>query len=66
MGEEEKTMYSSVFFLLKTTINMYLKLEIRVACRVFLAFKYVVIIFFFETKLMIIYICIKEILKTHV
>ena len=38
---------ASVFFLLN------LKLEIRVACREFLAFKYVVIVFF-ETKQMII------------
>ena len=44
---------------------MYLKLEIRVACREFLAFKYVVIVFF-GTKQMIIYICTLEILKTQV
>ena len=49
----------------KKTINTYLKLEIRVACREFLAFKYVVIVFF-EIKQMIIYICTSEILKTHV
>ena len=36
---------ASIFFFLKT-INTYLKLEIRVACREFLAFKYVVIVFF--------------------
>ena len=36
-------------------LNMYLKLEIRVACREFLVFKYVVIVFF-ETKKMIIFI----------
>ena len=55
---------ASVFFSEKT-INTYLKLEIRVACREFLAFKYVVIVFF-ETKQMIIYICTLEILKTRV
>ena len=44
---------ASVFFLEKT-INMYLKLEIRVGYMEFLAFKYIVIIFF-ETKQMIIY-----------
>ena len=38
---------------LKKTINTYLKLEIRLVCREFVAFKYV-IIFFFETKQMII------------
>ena len=37
---------SICFFLLKTTINTYLKLEIRVVCREFFAFKYVVIVFF--------------------
>ena len=36
---------ASVFFS-KKTINTYLKLEIRVACREFLALKYVVIVFF--------------------
>ena len=35
---------ASIFF--QKTINMYLKLEIRVACWEFLAFKYVVIVFF--------------------
>ena len=57
---------------------MYLKLEIRVACSEFLAFKYVFIVIFeekknakiylhfFETKQMIIYICTLEILKTLV
>ena len=54
---------ASVFF--EKDENTYLKLEIRVACREFLAFKYVVIVFF-ETKQMIIYICRSEILKTHV
>ena len=44
---------------------MYLKLEICVACREYLAFKYVVIVFF-EIKQMIIYICTSEILKTRV
>ena len=44
---------------------MYLKLEICVACREFLAFRYVVSVFF-VTKQMIIYICTSEILKTHV
>ena len=39
---------ASVFFS-KKTINTYWKLEIRVACREFLAFKYVVIVIF-ETK----------------
>ena len=53
---------ASVFF--EKTINTYLKLEIRVACREFFAFKYVVI-GFFETKQMIIYICTLEILNTH-
>ena len=38
--------YFSVCFVSKKTINTYLKLEIRVACREFLAFKYVVIVFF--------------------
>ena len=54
---------ASIFF--QKTINMYLKLEIRVACWEFLAFKYVVIVFF-EIKQMIIYICTSEILKTCV
>ena len=39
---------ASVFFS-KKIINMYLKLEILVACREFLAFKYVVIIFLNKT-----------------
>ena len=43
----------------------YLKLEIRVVCREFLAFKHVVIVFS-ETNQMIVYICISEILKTRV
>ena len=38
--------FSICLFLSKKTINMYLKLEIRVACREFLAFNYVVIVFF--------------------
>ena len=33
-------------FFFKKTINTYLKLEYRVVCREFLAFKYVVIVFF--------------------
>ena len=41
--------YFSICFVSKKTINTYLKLEIRVACREFLAFKYVVI-FFFRNK----------------
>ena len=49
----------------KKTINMYLKLEIRVGYREFLAFKYIVIIFL-ETKQMIIYICTSEIFTTRV
>ena len=36
---------ASVFFS-KKTINTYLKLKIRVACREFLAFNYLVIVFF--------------------
>ena len=36
-----------LFFFSKKTINTYLKLEIRVECREFLAFKYVV---FFGTQ----------------
>ena len=44
---------------------MYLKLEVRVVCREFLAFKYVVIVFF-ETKQMIINIFTSEILNTRV
>ena len=52
-------------FFSKKTINTYLNLEIRVACREFLAFKYVVIVFF-ETKQMIIYNCPSDILKTRV
>ena len=39
---------ASVFF--KKTINTYLKLEICVACREFIAFKYVFILFFFPNK----------------
>ena len=38
--------YSSICFFSKKTINMFLKLEICVACREFFAFKYVVIVFF--------------------
>ena len=60
-----QNVYFSICFFSKKTINTYLKLKIRVACREFLAFKYVVIVFF-ETKQMIIYICTSEILKTHV
>ena len=44
---------------------MYLKLEICVACREFLDFKYI-FIDFFKTKQMNTYICTSEILKTHV
>jgi len=44
----EMYILASVFFS-KKTINTYLKLEIRVACREFLAFKYVDIVIF-ETK----------------
>ena len=55
---------ASVFFS-KKTINTYLKLEIRVVCKEFLAFRYVVIVIF-ETKGMIIYIFTSEILKTRV
>ena len=51
--------------ILEKTINTYLKLEIRVAFREFLAIKYVVIVFF-KTKPMIIYISTSEILKTRV
>ena len=43
----------------------YLKLEIRIVCREFLAFQYVLIVFF-ETDQMIIFICTSEILKTRV
>ena len=43
----------------------YLKLEIHVVCREFLAFKYVFIVFF-ETNQIIIYICSSEILETRV
>ena len=50
----------------KKTINTYLKPEIRVVCRAFLAFKYVFIGVFFSKQVsqMIIYNCISEILKT--
>ena len=34
------------FFFSKKTLNTYLKLEIRVVCREFLAFKYGIIVFF--------------------
>ena len=51
---------ASVFF--QKDGNTYLKLEIRVVCREFLAFSYR----FFETKQMIIYIFKLEILKTRV
>ena len=47
------------------TIKTYVKLEISVVCREFIAFKYIFI--FFQNKLwMIIYICTSEVLKTHV
>ena len=55
---------SICFFFSKKTINMYLKLEICVACREFKVFKYEVIVFF-EKKQMIINICTSEILKTR-
>ena len=42
--------------------NTYLKLEIRVVCKEFLAIKYV-FSFFFETYQILIYICTLEILK---
>ena len=48
------------------SINTYLKLEILVVCRDFLAFKYMVFFRFFETNQMIIYIRTSEILKTCV
>ena len=49
---------ASDFF--EKTINTFLKIEIRVVCREFLAFKYV-LSGFFETNQMIIYICTSEI-----
>ena len=52
---------ASVFFLEKDNKYTYLKLEIRVACREFLAFKNLVIVVS-ETKQMIIYSCTSEIL----
>ena len=63
--------FSSVMYILasdffKKTINTYLKLEIRVVCREFLAFKYVFIVFVFKTNQFIIYIRTLEIFKTRV
>ena len=55
---------ASVFFLEKDDKYVF-KAIIHVACREFLAFKYIVIVFF-ETKQMIIYICTLEILKTRI
>ena len=48
----------------KKTLNTYLKLEIRVVSREFLAFKYVFIIFF-KSNQMIIYICTSDILNSR-
>ena len=50
---------------MKKTINTYLKLKIRVACREFLAFKYVVIVFF-ETKQMIMYILVFDFFEKEI
>jgi hypothetical protein len=52
-------------FVLKNTINTYLRLEICVVRRESLAFKYAFIVVF-GTKQMIIYIFTSEILKTHI
>ena len=49
--------FVSDFF--KKTINTYLKLEICVMCREFLAFKYAFVVLF-ESNQMIIYICTPE------
>ena len=59
-------MYILLSFFLEKTINTYLKLEISVVFREFLAFILYVFIFFFKTNQMIIYICTSEILKTCV
>ena len=58
---------ASVFFL--KMINTYLKLEIRVACWEFLAFKYEVIVFFrdkIDDYLYLYNVHTSEILKTRV
>ena len=58
-------MYILASDFLENDDKYYLKLEIHVVCRNFLAFKYVFIVFL-ETKQMIIYICTSEIFKTRV
>ena len=58
-------MYITTSDLFENTIDMYLKLEIRLVFREFLAFKYE-FIDFLKTNQMIIYICTSEILKTRV
>ena len=61
----ETNVYFSIIFFVIDEINTYLKLEIGVVCREIVAFK-LVVIFFFKTKQMIIYVCTSEILKTRV
>ena len=58
-------MYILASYLFEKDDKYVLKLEIRVVCREFFAFKYIFIVFF-ETNQTIFYICILEILKTCV
>ena len=46
LAEKVINVYFSICFFSKKMIITYLKLEIRVVCREFLAFKYVVVFFF--------------------
>ena len=53
-------MYILAFVFSKKTINTYLKLKIRVACREFLAFEYVDIVFFQNKTDDYLYLCIRN------
>ena len=57
----DQKVYSSILFVLKNTINSYLRLEINVVWENFSAFDV-----FFETNLTIIYICTSKSSKTLV
>ena len=57
-------MYFIAFYFFEKDDKYVFKLEIRVVCKEYLAFKYVLIVFF-GTNQMIIYVCTSEILKNH-
>ena len=49
--QHHPNVYFSTWYFSKKKINTYLMLEIRVVCRVFLAFKYVFVVFFLSKQL---------------